>query len=183
MAFKTFSPGFPEIICITPQEYKDDRGIFFETFKQSEFGSLGLPTQFVQANRSVSKKGVVRGMHWQNPPYAQGKLVNVLRGSIVDYVVDIRPSSSNFGKWMKVDLNAQSKQQIWIPEGFAHGFIALEDDTEVLYQTIKEYNKEAEAGFIYNDPFVNIIWPQMDVILSEKDLILPNFKQANNLFN
>lgn len=183
MAFKTFNPGFPEIICITPQEYKDERGLFFETFKSSEFSSLGLPAQFVQSNRSVSKKGVIRGMHWQNPPFAQGKLVSVLRGAVLDYIVDVRPSSPNYGKWMSVALTGEGKQQLWVPEGFAHGFISLIDDTEVLYQTTKEYNKEAEAGFIYNDPFVNINWPQMEVKLSEKDLLLPNFKQANNLFN
>jgi dTDP-4-dehydrorhamnose 3,5-epimerase len=183
MAFKTISPGFPEIICLIPQEYADNRGLFFESFKASEFGALGLPTQFVQSNRSVSKKGVIRGMHWQNPPFAQGKLVNVLRGAVIDYVVDVRPSSPNFGKWMQVELTAEGKQQLWVPEGFAHGFIALEDNTEVLYQTTKEYNKEAEAGFIYNDPLVNIDWPKMEVKLSEKDLLLPNLKQANNLFN
>lgn len=182
MAF-TISPlALPEVVCIETQVFPDNRGIFFETFKKSEFAKLGLPTDFVQENTSVSKKGVVRGMHWQNPPFAQGKLIHVLAGKLFDVAVDVRKGSPNYGKWVSCEISAENKRLLWVPPGFAHGFMALEDNTIMVYKNTAEYNKESEGGFIWNDPAIGILWPAGEVVVSEKDQVLPLLLEAKANF-
>jgi dTDP-4-dehydrorhamnose 3,5-epimerase len=164
------------LIIITPDLFKDERGIFMETFNRDVFEKNGLPTCFAQDNRSVSKKHVLRGLHFQKPPYAQGKLVSVTRGAALDVAVDLRKSSPTYGKWKSVLLNNDNKLIFWVPEGFAHGFVALEDDTVFQYKCTNVYHKESEKSILWNDPDLNIDWGIAKPILSEKDAIAPLFK-------
>lgn len=170
--------SIPGLVLIQGRKFADDRGYFKELFKQSEYGALG-DYEFVQDNFSVSKKGAVRGLHYQMPPYAQGKLIQVLKGSVYDVAVDIRKSSPTFGKWIGVELSAENDKMFFIPPGFAHGFVALEDDTYFLYKCTAEYDKASEAGIRYDDPELAIDWPlQEGLVVSEKDLELPYLKDA-----
>ncbi len=173
---------FKDVILITPTALTDVRGSFFESFKQSDFAAFGLPTSFVQENQSRSQQGVLRGMHWQNMPAPQGKLVRVLHGAIQDVVVDIRKGSPNFGQWLAVELSAENMQQLWIPPGFAHGFVTLTHTADVLYKTTGEYNKEAEGSFRWNDPVVGIVWENKNPLLSEKDSKAPSLAKAINTY-
>lgn len=163
--------AIPDVILFTPKVFGDDRGFFFESFKQSTFEALaGLRRQFVQENHSKSKKGVLRGLHYQLPPKAQGKLVRVVQGEVFDVAVDIRRSSPTFGKWVGALLSAENKQQLWIPEGFAHGFVTLSDTSEFLYRTTEEYAPELERCIAWNDPAIGIDWPFVGKpLLSAKD--------------
>ena len=167
------------LIIITPDVFKDDRGIFMETFHRDVFEKNGLPTHFAQDNRSVSKKHVLRGLHFQKPPYAQGKLVNVVRGAALDVAVDLRKNSPTFGKWKSVLLTEDNRLIFWIPEGFAHGFVALEDNTVFQYKCTNIYCKESEGSIRWNDPDLNIDWGVSNPILSEKDALAPLFKNNN----
>jgi dTDP-4-dehydrorhamnose 3,5-epimerase len=164
------------LMIITPDVFQDDRGIFMETFHRDVFEKNGLPTHFVQDNRSVSKKHVLRGLHFQKPPYTQGKLVNVVHGAVLDVVVDLRRNSLTYGKWKSLLLSGDNKLIFWIPEGFAHGFIALEDDTVFQYKCTNIYHKESEESIRWNDPDLNIAWSISNPILSEKDATAPLFK-------
>ncbi len=167
------------LIEIYPKIFGDARGHFFESYRQDLFAQNGIPFQFVQDNQSFSTAGVLRGLHFQNPPFAQGKLVRVITGKVIDIAVDIRPGSPTFGKYEKFVLDATLQNMVYIPEGFAHGFAALEDSV-FAYKCTNNYNKAAEGGIIWNDPDLNIDWGIENPNVSEKDLELPTFK---NLFS
>lgn len=170
----------PDVLILEPKVFGDERGFFFESFNQKSFEqAIGRHVEFVQDNHSCSSKGVLRGLHYQLAPYAQAKLVRCLRGSIYDVAVDIRENSPTFGKWVGVELSASNKKQIWIPEGFAHGFIALEDNSEILYKTNNYYSKECERAIIWNDEHLNIEWPLEPNTISEKDFQAPTFSVAD----
>ncbi len=164
---------------LTPNIFGDKRGSFFESFNKKVFYSAtGLEVDFVQDNQSTSQKGVLRGLHFQKGEFAQAKLVRVIKGSVLDVVVDIRPKSSTFGKQFSMILSEQNHKQVFIPRGFAHGFLVLEDDTIFAYKCDNYYNKTSESGIIYNYKTLNIDWqfPIEDLIISEKDLKLPIFE-------
>jgi dTDP-4-dehydrorhamnose 3,5-epimerase len=164
------------LLILEPKVFGDDRGWFMESFNQAAFEqalqehSLDVP-KFVQDNHSQSQKGVLRGLHFQRAPYAQGKLVRVVQGRVWDVAVDIREDSETYGQWVGVELSAENHKQFWIPEGFAHGFVALEDNTQFLYKTTNYYHKESERCILWNDSKLNINWPLKEVSLSEKDTI------------
>ena len=161
----------PDILIFEPKKHEDARGFFFESFNRRNFEkAIGRAVEFVQDNHALSQKGVLRGMHYQLPPHAQGKLVRVTSGAIFDIAVDLRRQSPTFGKWTGEILSAENRRQIWIPEGFAHGYIALTDNTECLYKVTAFYTPQAERILAWNDPAVGIIWPEGIIpILSEKD--------------
>ena len=166
---------------IEPQVFKDKRGYFVESYNEKTFSKLiGLNTNFVQDNESQSSKGVLRGLHYQLGEYAQAKLVRVIKGSVLDVVVDLRSDSKTFGEHLSVELSEDNKTQFFVPKGFAHGFIVLEDDTIFSYKCDNFYNKKSEAGIIYNDTDLNINWKllESEFIISEKDKDLPKFKHA-----
>lgn len=168
----------PEVILIEPRIFKDSRGFFYELYNQSAFTAQGIKENFIQDNVSFSSKGVLRGLHYQIPPKAQAKLVRVLKGAILDIVVDLRKASKTFGKHVAVRLDAEKREMLYVPAGFAHGFCALEDDTEVLYKVSNFYSPEHERGVLWNDPDLKIEWPAMDFIILEKDKLFPPLKQA-----
>ncbi|MFD2542903.1 dTDP-4-dehydrorhamnose 3,5-epimerase [Lacinutrix gracilariae] len=168
---------------ITPKVFNDDRGYFLETFNKKQFEeSTGIKTSFVQDNQSKSNKGVLRGLHFQTGKHAQAKLVRVIKGSVLDVCVDLRKDSKTFGKYFSIVLDNIKHQQLFVPKGFAHGFVVLEDNTVFAYKCDNYYNKEAEGGIIYNDKTVNVDWKFSTdaLILSQKDKDLPTFK---SLFN
>jgi len=169
------------VVLCKPTVFKDDRGYFFETFKKELLETfIGCKINFCQDNESKSTKGVLRGLHYQLPPFAQSKLVRVALGSVLDIAVDIRKNSSTFGKYVAVELNDVNKYQLFIPKGFAHGYIVLSDVAIFNYKVDNYYNKETEAGIIYNDTDLNINWqlPENKLIISEKDKNQPPFKNA-----
>lgn len=173
MKLKTFHIEGP--IALTPQYHHDDRGYFTETFNTQTFNQVtGLDEVFVQDNESMSKKNVLRGLHFQSPPQAQGKLVRVLSGKIFDVAVDIRPGSPTFGQYISIVLDSIDGKQFWIPEGFAHGFIALEDHTKIAYKVTNFYVRDLDAGIAWDDETVAIEWPGIKPpIVSKKDKSLP----------
>ena len=182
-----FTPtDIPDVVIIEPAVFGDDRGWFMESFNQPRFeaglAELGLPTPrpFVQDNHSCSQAGVLRGLHYQRAPHAQGKLVRVTRGRAFDVAVDIRPDSPTFGRWTGVELSADNRRQLWLPEGFAHGFLALEDDTHFLYKTTDVYAKDCEGSIAWNDPALGIQWPLggMTPRLAAKDAQAPFLRDA-----
>ena len=170
------------LLIIKLDVFKDERGYFFESYNKERFAKAGLMMDFVQDNESKSDKGVLRGLHFQKPPYAQGKLVRVIKGSVMDVAVDLRKGSPTYGKWESVVLTEENKLQFWIPEGFAHGFVALEDNTIFNYKCTNVYNKESEGSILWNDPDINISWNIDNPILSEKDKISPLFKNFESPF-
>ncbi|MBL7932775.1 MAG: dTDP-4-dehydrorhamnose 3,5-epimerase [Bacteroidia bacterium] len=170
------------VFVIKPRVFEDARGYFFESYSQKLFKEAGLDLNFVQDNQSLSQRGVLRGLHFQNNPHAQGKLVRVITGSVFDVAVDIRKSSPNYGKWFGQELNAQNKWMMYIPEGFAHGFATLEDNTIFSYKCTNFYNKAAEDCLLWNDPDIGIDWKIKDPLLSEKDLQGKKIKDFNSLF-
>jgi len=163
------------LVEIIPTVYKDERGGFFETFNKTVFEKHGLPIEFIQDNQSFSVKGVVRGLHFQREPYAQGKLVRVVSGRVIDVAVDIRAESPTFGQYELVELDAIRQNMFYVPAGFAHGFVALEDSV-FCYKCTNVYNKASEGGIVWNDPDLNIDWQVAAPIVSEKDQQLPLFK-------
>ncbi len=171
-----------DLLIIKPDVFKDERGYFFESYNKERLAKEGLTMDFVQDNESKSAKGVLRGLHFQKPPHAQGKLVRVIKGSVMDVAVDLRKNSPTYGKWESVVLNDENKLQFWIPEGFAHGFVTLEDDTIFAYKCTNVYNKESEGSLLWNDPDININWNIKNPILSEKDKISPLFKNFETPF-
>lgn len=171
MPFEFIRTGIPEVVIIKPKLFKDDRGFFMETYKRSEFEQMGIPTNFVQDNHSKSTKYVLRGLHFQKEPFGQGKLVRCIKGKIFDVAVDIRKNSPTFKKWVGLELTEENKLMLWIPRGFAHGFLTLSDEAEIIYKVSdNEYSPKSDAGIIWNDPEININWPiDREPILSGKD--------------
>lgn len=182
MPFRFERLQIPDVVLIEPKVFPDERGFFMETYKYSDFAAFGIKERFVQDNHSRSTKGVLRGLHYQNPPKAQGKLIRAVVGTIFDVAVDIRQGSPTYGKWVGVELSAENRRMLYIPPGFAHGFCVLTDVAEVLYKTTEEYAPEYEAGIIWNDPEIGIRWPVDKPIVSAKDAGWPPLKEAVNGF-
>ncbi len=178
MPFKFIKAEIDGPVIIEPSVFGDDRGFFLEAYKRSEFAAAGIDVDFKQDNHSLSSRNVLRGLHYQKPPFGQGKLVRVIRGSVWDVAVDIRRSSPTFKKWVAVELSGDNKKMFYIPEGFAHGFVALTDDVHLLYKCTNEYSPKHDAGIIWNDPEINVKWPVNEPVLSAKDVILPLLKDA-----
>ena len=175
----------PEVLLLRPEKFVDERGFFSETFNQAEFEKAGLDERFVQDNHVTnSKAGTVRGLHFQAPPNAQGKLVRVVRGSVFDVALDIRRGSPTFGRFVSATLSADNWYQIWVPEGFAHGYCTLEPDTEVLYKVTDFHAPESDAGVAWDDPALAINWPVEagSAVLAEKDLKHPTLTQSPPYF-
>lgn len=163
---RTFMEG---LLIIQPMLFSDERGYFFESYNIEQFRTIGIDVDFMQDNESCSSKGVLRGLHFQKPPYAQGKLVRVIAGRVMDVVVDIRKNSSTYGQYFSIELSGHNKTIFWIPPGFAHGFIALEENTIFSYKCTNVYHKESEQCLLWNDSEFNIKWPLIDILISPKD--------------
>ena len=170
------------LLVIKPKIFGDDRGYFFESWSRESFAKNGLDVDFVQDNQSRSSKGVLRGLHFQNPPYAQGKLVRVIKGAVLDISVDIRKDSPTYGQHFSVELSETNKNIFWIPPGFAHGFATLKDNTIFTYKCTKVYNKESEGAFLWNDIDLSIDWGIDNPLVSDKDLEAGNFKDFVSKF-
>jgi dTDP-4-dehydrorhamnose 3,5-epimerase len=182
MPFK-FSPTEIEaVVLIEPKLFGDERGFFLEFYKRSDFVQAGITQHFVQDNHSRSEKGVLRGLHYQKDPMAQGKLVRCIRGAILDVAVDIRQGSPTFGKWVGRELTGENLQMLYIPPGFAHGFLTLSDSTEVLYNCTEEYSPANDRGIIWNDPDIAVSWGVTEPLLSGKDRTHPRLRDADNSF-
>lgn len=171
-----------EIILIEPKLFSDNRGFFYESFKESDFCANGVAKKFVQDNFSHSTRGVLRGLHYQKAPKAQAKLVTVIKGEIFDVAVDIRKNSPTYGRWISEILSESNHKTLYIPEGFAHGFCVLSEKADVFYKVSNEYSKEYERGVIWNDPKMNISWPIEKPIISNKDVQLPILENSDNNF-
>ena len=180
MDFKTFE--IEGLVEFQPRVFRDDRGYFLETFSMKWFEPLGISPNFVQDNQSVSKKGVLRGLHFQKPPHAQGKLVRVSAGHALDVAVDLRKNSPTYGKHVTCVLDAEKQNVFYIPEGFAHGFVALEDNTTFLYKCTDFYQPSAEGGLLWNDPALGIDWGIENPLVSSKDEILPLLQHFESPF-
>ncbi len=178
--FKRFS--ISEVILIEPEIFKDGRGFFMETYKYSDFAPVGIKEHFVQDNYSRSLKGVLRGLHFQKNPNAQGKLVQCIKGKIFDVVVDIRRSSPTFGRWVSVELSEENNLMLYVPSAFAHGFVVLSEEAGVMYKCTREYSPKDDRGIIWNDPDININWPVRNPVLSERDKRHPALRDADNNF-
>ena len=178
---KVTPSALPEVLILEPKVFGDERGFFMESYNQRAFdAAVGRHVEFVQDNHSCSARGVLRGLHYQLPPHAQGKLVRVVRGSAFDVAVDIRRSSQTFGRWVGVTLDAKDHKQMWIPPGFAHGFLALEDDTHFLYKTTDFYARECERSIVWSDPAIGIVWPDASraPMVAAKDAAAPPLASA-----
>jgi dTDP-4-dehydrorhamnose 3,5-epimerase len=175
-----------DLFIIEPKLWKDNRGYFYESYSAREFAKAGIDAIFVQDNQSLSQKGTLRGLHAQAAPFAQGKLVRVIQGSVLDIAVDIRKKSNTYGQTFSIVLSEENHQQLWIPPGFLHGFLTLEDHTIFTYKVTNYYDKNSELGVIWNDPTLKINWTteinENEFLLSEKDLILPEFKSFESPF-
>jgi len=168
--------GFDGLVELIPNVFHDDRGWFFEFYKESTFRQLGIDMKFPQENLSFSQKGVIRGLHFQLPPFAQAKLATVISGCVLDVVVDLRKGSKTFGQVYECQLDSKRKNMLLVPEGFAHGFAALEDSI-FSYKCSNVFDKPSECGILWKDPHLNIQWPVKDPIVSEKDKLLPTFTE------
>ena len=175
-------PPIEGLLVIKPRVFGDDRGYFFESWSKKAYKKIGLDLDFVQDNQSLSQKGVLRGLHFQNSPFEQGKLVRVIQGSVIDVAVDIRKSSKTYGEHFAIKLSAGNKISFWIPPGFAHGFVALEDDTIFSYKCTDFYNKDAEDALLWNDRDLNINWGVETPLVSEKDMLASSFKEFKSQF-
>lgn len=176
--FSSFEIEGPALIV--PKSFADNRGFFFESFKKSAFASAGIATEFVQDNHSHSVgNGVMRGLHFQRGEHAQAKIVRCTRGKIFDVAVDVRPHSPTFGRHVAVELSEENKHMLFVPRGFAHGFMTLSEHTDVQYKADNEYAPQSESGILWNDPALAIAWPMQDAILSPKDTLWPTLSQAH----
>lgn len=182
MSFNFKRLQIPDVILIEPKIYTDHRGFFVETYKNSEFIENGITDRFVQDNWSHSIKGTLRGLHFQQPPKTQAKLVMVLRGQVFDVAVDIRKDSATFGQWVGLTLTEKNAQMLYIPAGFAHGFCVLSDEADFVYKVSAEYSQELDSGIFWNDPAIGIDWPISDPLVSEKDARLPLLKNIDSVF-
>ena len=180
MPFRIESLSIPDVRVITPTRFDDDRGFFMESYKKSDFGKAGIPGEFCQDNCSLSRKGVIRGLHYQLEPAAQGKLLRALSGSLYEVAVDIRKGSPTFGKWTGTLLTVENRSIMWIPPGFAAGVVSLAEDSQLAYKTTAEYSKDHERGILWNDPEIGIQWPGgfTNPIVSEKDRRHPRLRDA-----
>lgn len=180
MPFEFEKQKIEDVILIKPRVFGDNRGFFMETYKKSEFFANGITVEFVQDNHSKSTKGVLRGLHYQAKPFGQAKLVRCVRGKVYDVAVDIRKNSKTFGQYVKVELSEENKNMLYIPNGFAHGFVALTDEVELVYKTSGEYAPSADRGILWNDKDINIDWEiDFQPILSGKDKVQLRFKDIN----
>nr|WP_315180054.1 dTDP-4-dehydrorhamnose 3,5-epimerase [uncultured Flavobacterium sp.] len=173
-----------DLVIINPTVFEDARGYFFEAYNQNTIAAQGIHIDFVQDNQSFSKRGTLRGLHYQNPPFAQTKLVRVLQGEIIDVAVDIRKESPTYGQHFAIKLSAENKKQLLIPHGFAHGFSVISETAIVMYKCDQFYNKASEGGIRFDDPSLNIDWGMdlKDAIVSDKDLVLPGIEGCNSIF-
>jgi len=165
------------LLVIKPDVFEDQRGYFFESYNEEKFRQLGIDMKFLQDNESKSGKGVLRGLHFQVPPYEQGKLVRVIKGAVLDVAVDLRKSAPTYGQWASIELSEKNKWMYWIPAGFAHGFLTLEENTIFFYKCTQVYHKESERGIFWNDTDLKIQWGNDQPLVSEKDKIAGKFKE------
>lgn len=180
MPFSFEPTEISDVILIKPRVFTDARGFILEIYKHSDFAEHGIVTDFVQANHSHSTQGVLRGLHYQKHPRAQGKLVGVAQGAIFDVAVDIRKGSPTYGKWVGRTLSVDNHHLLYIPPGFAHGFCTLTPHADLIYQMTDEYSAEHERGILWNDPDIGIAWPIQDPILSSRDKLQPGLRDADN---
>jgi dTDP-4-dehydrorhamnose 3,5-epimerase len=183
MPFEFENTELPGVIRIRPKVFSDDRGFFVETYKYSAFRQHGIPDVFLQDNHSRSTRGVLRGLHYQKPPRAQGKLVRVVHGEAFDVALDIRSGSPTFGQWLGQRLSAENHIVVYIPPGFAHGFVVLSEVAEIEYKVTSEFSREHERGIVWNDPDVSIEWPVREPILSERDRGFPRLRDIDSVFS
>lgn len=181
MPFNFKKLDLPGLVLVEPRVFHDSRGFFLETYKESEFAAQGISERFVQDNHSLSKQGVLRGLHFQHDPKAQGKLVSVVKGSVWDVAVDIRKNSPTYMKWCSVELSEENKKMLYIPPGFAHGFAALSDDVHLVYKCTAEYDANCDAGIRWNDTDIAVDWPISEPMVSDKDRELPFLKDIKLL--
>jgi dTDP-4-dehydrorhamnose 3,5-epimerase len=179
MPFQFYPLAIPEVILVEPQRIGDQRGFFMETYQYDTFVANGITPRFVQDNYSRSAKGVLRGLHYQLDPFAQGKLLLVVAGEIFDVAVDIRQGSPTFGQWVGEILSAENGRMLYVPPGFAHGFCVLSETADLTYKATDIYKPETEGGILWNDPHIGIEWPVTNPTLSSKDLKLPTLAQAD----
>ncbi len=180
---RVIETGMPGLALLEPKVFRDERGFFLETYSEAAFAALGIHARFVQDNHAYSvSPGVLRGLHFQLPPFAQAKLVWVVRGSVLDVVVDLRRDSPSFGKHFSVELSAQNMLRLFVPRGFAHGYLTLAPDTEFLYKVDAPYAPQADAGILWSDPDLGIAWPEDEPVLSPKDRQLPRLKDFDSPF-
>lgn len=170
------------VFLIQPRVFEDERGYFYECYSKKMFEQHNIFVDFVQDNQSLSQKGVLRGLHFQNPPFAQGKLVRVIQGAVLDVALDIRKNSATYGQSYSVRLDEKNKSMLWVPEGFAHGFLTLEDHTIFHYKCTNIYNKESEGSVLWNDPALGIDWGIENPVLSAKDQVSPRFSHFASSF-
>jgi dTDP-4-dehydrorhamnose 3,5-epimerase len=182
MPFKFSHLKIPEVVLIESLAFKDDRGVFMEIYKYSDFVQAGIKEYFLQDNYSKSSKDVLRGLHYQKNPKAQGKLIRCIKGRIFDVTVDIRIGSPTYRNWVSIELSGDNNLMLYIPPTFAHGFVVLSDSAEVVYKCTEEYSPGDDRGIIWNDPDIGIIWPVKNPILSENDKRHPMLKDADNNF-
>ena len=173
-----------DLVVLTPDVFEDSRGYFFEGYNKNKLSALGIDIEFVQDNQSFSQRGTLRGLHYQNPPYAQTKLVRVLQGEIMDVAVDLRKDSPTYGQHFAIRLSSENKKQLLVPQGFAHGFSVLSETAVVLYKCDQFYNKASEGGIRFDDPTLAIDWGMdlKEAIVSDKDVVLPSFEACNSQF-
>jgi dTDP-4-dehydrorhamnose 3,5-epimerase len=182
MPFEFRTLAIPDVILVEARSFTDNRGFFAETYKLSEFAANGIAAPFIQDNLSHSCRGVLRGLHYQKQPRAQGKLVMVLAGEIFDVAVDIRLGSPTYGQWVGLTLSARDVRMLYVPPGFAHGFCVLSDVADVTYRVTEEYAPHLDRGIVWNDPDIGVQWPIANPTLSPKDAQLPRLRQADNDF-
>ena len=188
MKFKKIETNIKDLFVIEPQIFEDSRGFFMESYNYNDFKEIGIDNIFVQENHSKSLKGVLRGLHFQKGEYSQAKLIRALKGVVLDIAVDLRKDSETFGKYIAVELNEKNKKMLFIPKGFAHGFLSLENDTEIFYKCDNFYNPKSESGIIWNDRDLNIDWnfekyniDENELIISEKDKKNISFKEYKKI--
>jgi dTDP-4-dehydrorhamnose 3,5-epimerase len=171
-----------DLLVLQPTVFGDHRGYFFESFRKDLLENNGISDDFVQDNQSMSRKGILRGLHFQKPPFEQGKLVQVIKGAVLDVAVDLRQSSPTYGEHYKIELNEKNKTMFWIPPGFGHGFLTLQDETIFAYKCTNYYNHESEGGILWNSPSLNIDWGIEDPVLSDKDKVATSFRDFKTPF-
>jgi dTDP-4-dehydrorhamnose 3,5-epimerase len=182
MSFAFERLAIPDVVVVRPERRGDGRGFFAETYRASTFDEAGIRGPFVQDNLARSGARVLRGLHYQLPPHAQGKLVQVVRGAVFDVAVDLRRASPTFGRWVGCELSADTGELLWVPPGFAHGYAVLSDGADLLYKVTSEYRAELDRGVRWDDPGIGVTWPLADPVLSPRDLTLPLLSEVESPF-